>query len=495
MTKNIINTGLNFDASFSEQLKGFYTPSKGDKLSDPKIMAFNQPLAKEIGLNYKDLSQEELAHLLTGSIKAQGSNPFAQVYAGHQFGGFSPQLGDGRAIMLAEIIDENGLRKDIHLKGSGQTPYSRGGDGKAAVGPVLREYLLGEAMHALGIPATRGLAATLTGEQVMRDRLLPGAVVARVASSHIRVGTFQFFAAKGEQDKVKLLADYTINRHFPELKNADNPYLELLRSIQNRQAQLISQWMLVGFVHGVMNTDNMVVSGETIDFGPCAFIDNYDANASFSSIDRQGRYAYSNQPYMAQWNTARFAECLLHLLDEDSEKAIAIATEEIQEFTPIYQKYWLQGMNNKLGLSHIESGDFELANELIEAFKDQNIDYTQFFRSLSQAIDGDEQKIHDLFDHSDKFKKWYKNWINRLLAEDKPIESTIESMNAFNPIYIPRNHLVEEALQAAEQDSDLKPFEKLLSVLTSPYVERTGLEKYTKPAPKEFGPYKTFCGT
>ena len=495
MIKTTIKTGLNFNASYAEQLEGFYAITSGEKLKTPNIIVFNKSLANEIGLNYKDLSKDELAHLLTGSIQAQGSNPFAQVYAGHQFGGFSPQLGDGRAIMLGEVIDTNGIRRDIHLKGSGQTPFSRGGDGKAAVGPVLREYLLGEAMHALGIPATRGLAATLTGEKVMRDRLLPGAVVARVASSHIRVGTFQYFAAKGEQDNVKLLADYTINRHFPEVTDSENPYLELLRTVRDKQAELIAQWMLVGFVHGVMNTDNMVVSGETIDFGPCAFIDNYDNNACFSSIDRQGRYALGNQPYMAQWNTARFAECLLPLLHDNNEKAIAIATEEIQEFAPVYQKYWLKGITTKLGLSKVESGDLELSNNLFDILQDRNVDYTQLFRSLSEAINGDAQKTYELFENTEKFKKWYKNWNNRLLLESRSIEATIESMNSVNPIYIPRNHLVEEALQAAEQNNDYQPFEKLLSVLTNPYSERAGLEKFASPAPKEFGPYKTFCGT
>jgi len=324
---------------------------------------------------------------------------------------------------------------------------------------------------------------------------LPGAVVARVASSHIRVGTFQYFAAKGEQDNVKLLADYTINRHFPEVTDSENPYLELLRTVRDKQAELIAQWMLVGFVHGVMNTDNMVVSGETIDFGPCAFIDNYDNNACFSSIDRQGRYALGNQPYMAQWNTARFAECLLPLLHDNNEKAIAIATEEIQEFAPVYQKYWLKGITTKLGLSKVESGDLELSNNLFDILQDRNVDYTQLFRSLSEAINGDAQKTYELFENTEKFKKWYKNWNNRLLLESRSIEATIESMNSVNPIYIPRNHLVEEALQAAEQNNDYQPFEKLLSVLTNPYSERAGLEKFASPAPKEFGPYKTFCGT
>jgi len=495
MNNNTIDTGLNFNASFYEQLKGFYVPTQGDELTNPKIMAFNQSLADEIGLDYNNLNQEELAHLFTGSIKAKDSIPFAQVYAGHQFGGFSPQLGDGRAIMLGEVIDTNGIRKDIHLKGSGQTPFSRGGDGKAAIGPVLREYLLGEAMHALGIPATRGLAACLTGEQVMRERLIPGAVVARVANSHIRVGTFQYFAARHENNKVQQLADYTINRHFPEVTDSENPYLELLRTVRDKQAQLIAQWELVGFVHGVMNTDNMAISGETIDFGPCAFIDSYDANAVFSSIDRQGRYALGNQPYMAQWNTARFAECLLPLLNQNNEKAIEIATKEVQAFTEIYQEKWLKKMALKLGFSNVKQGDLDFSNDLLEMLQSENVDFTQFFRSLSKAITGDLKASKTLFNHPEIFESWHQKWMLRHASETQSLEEKMESMNAYNPIYIPRNHLVEETLQAAEQENDFQPFEKLLSVLTSPYIERTGLEKFAEAAPKNFGTYKTFCGT
>lgn len=495
INRDPIETGLKLDNSFIQQLKGFYVPTKGDVATAPKMVKFNHQLADELSMNLNELTNENLAELLSGSIAAKGAEPIAQVYAGHQFGGFSPVLGDGRAILLGELIDTNGQRRDIHLKGSGQTPFSRGGDGKAAIGPVLREYLLGEAMHALGVPATRGLAATLTGGKVMRDKILPGAVVARVASSHIRVGTFQYFASRHENDKVKQLADYTINRHFPELLETENPYLGLLKSVRDKQAELIAQWMLVGFVHGVMNTDNMAISGETIDFGPCAFIDHYDANAVFSSIDRQGRYALGNQPYMAQWNTARFAETLLPLFDDDNNTAIEIATEEIQSFTQIYQQKWLKRVTAKLGLSSVEEGDLEMVNELFETMQEQNVDFTQFFRSLSKAANREISYSQDLFDDPNKFDHWYNKWLTRLSSDSRPMNEKIESMNAINPIYIPRNHLVEEALQAVEIDNNFQPFEKLLKVLASPYEKRTGFERFANPAPKEFGPYKTFCGT
>ena len=490
-----IDTGLNFDNSFIQQLKGFYIPTSGEKAPAPKLIKLNKSLADELGLNYISHNKDVLAQLLSGSVPAQGSQSVAQAYAGHQFGGFSPQLGDGRAILLGEVIDKNNKRRDIHLKGSGLTPFSRGGDGKAALGPVLREYIMGEAMYALNIPATRGLAVTLTGEKVVREQWQDGAVLARVASSHIRVGTFQYFAARNEQDKVKLLADYTINRHFPEIAGSLDKYCKLLCAVRDRQADLIAQWVLVGFVHGVMNTDNMAVSGETIDFGPCAFIDNYDANAVYSSIDRQGRYALSSQPYMAQWNTARFAETLLPLLDEDSTKAIEIATQEIEAFNDIYQTQWLGKVTSKLGLSSVEKGDLELANNLFEILEGQNVDYTQFFRSLSQAVSGEIEDTGKQFDDPKKFNQWYKNWLKRFSSDSKRLDEKITSMNAINPIYIPRNHLVEEVIKAAEQNNDFKPFEKLLLVLASPYEKRTGLESYENPAPKEFGIYKTFCGT
>jgi uncharacterized protein YdiU (UPF0061 family) len=490
-----IDTGLNFDNSFIKQLNGFYIPTSGEIVQAPKLIKLNHALADELGLEYKNQDNSVLANLLSGSIAAKGAQPIAQAYAGHQFGGFSPQLGDGRAILLGEVIDKKGNRRDIHLKGSGQTPFSRGGDGKAGIGPVLREYILGEAMHALNIPATRGLAVTLTGEQIVREQLQNGAVLARVANSHIRVGTFQYFAARNEPDKVKLLADYTINRHFPEIAGSKDQYRKLLSAVRDKQADLIAQWVLIGFVHGVMNTDNMAISGETIDFGPCAFIDNYDPQALYSSIDREGRYALGNQPYMAQWNTARFAETLLPLLDDNNAKAIEIATEEIQTFTENYQTKWLSKVSAKLGLSKAKEGDIELTNSLFKILELQNVDYTQFFRSLSQAIKGEIVNTQKLFNEPSKFDEWYEKWLKRLKTDSGSIDVKIDLMNATNPIYIPRNHLVEEAILAAEQENNFEPFEKLLTVLACPYEKRTGLERFADPAPKEFGPYKTFCGT
>jgi uncharacterized protein YdiU (UPF0061 family) len=490
-----INTSLKFDNSFIDQLKGFYVPSKGEKAPRPQLIKFNRELAEDLGWELKGLSDDDLAQLLTGSKPAEGAEPIAQVYAGHQFGGFNPVLGDGRAILLGELIDSNGQRRDIHLKGSGKTPFSRGGDGKAALGPVLREYILGEAMYALGIPATRGLAATLTGEKVIREQVQDGAVLARVASSHIRVGTFQYYAARNEQDKVKQLADYTIERHFPKLAVSKKPYLDLLCAVRDRQAELIAQWVLVGFVHGVMNTDNVAISGETIDFGPCAFIDDYDENAVYSSIDRQSRYALGNQAYIAQWNVARFAETLLPLLGDDKETVIKNATQVIEGFVDVYGKYWLQGITAKLGLSTIEKGDVELANKLFSVLQDQHVDYTQFFRGLSETANGISDKVRILFDNPETFDLWHSQWIQRLEIDANPLSDKINLMNAINPIYIPRNHLVEEAIKAAELSNDYKPFEDLLSVLANPFEERVGLEKYTQGASKDFGPYKTFCGT
>ena len=489
-----IDTGLNFDNSFKRELKECYVACSGEKLTSPELVLLNRTLAKELALN-EDLKPEALAQLLTGSVSALESEAIAHIYAGHQFGSFNPQLGDGRAVLLGEVLTAKNDRFDIHLKGSGKTPFSRGGDGKAALGPMLREYLLGEAMHALGIPTTRGLAVTLTGEKVMRQKYHHGAVFARVASSHIRVGTFQYFAARGQQDQVKLLTDYTINRHFPELKNTDNPYKALLRAVANRQASLVAQWMLVGFVHGVMNTDNVAICGETIDFGPCAFIDEYDAKAVYSSIDRTGRYALSNQPLIAQWNITRFAECLLPLLDKNEETAIAHATEVVEDFAGVYQEQWLAGMNKKLGLNDVQDGDLDLAMALLKTMQQHKVDYTLFFRHLSESAEGNTTQIDELFKHADTWQQWYTQWLVRFNDDQRTTAQKIASMQAINPLYIPRNHLVEAAIQAAEQDLDFKPFEKLLSVLSDPYDEKSGLKEYTQGAPKDFGPYQTFCGT
>lgn len=495
MTDQIINVNFNFDNSYARNLEGFYILSKGEKAPAPKLIKLNRPLAQSLGLKLDDLEENEMATIFSGSIPPKGATPLAQAYAGHQFGYFNPQLGDGRALLLGEVIDLAGQRYDIHLKGSGKTPFSRGGDGKAVLGPVLREYIIGEAMHALNIPTTRALAVVTTGEEVWRDKLLPGAVLTRIAASHLRIGTFQFFAARNEIDKVKQLADYAIQRHFPELKTSEEPYLDLLCAVRDRQASLIAQWLLVGFVHGVMNTDNMTISGETIDYGPCAFIDYYDSAAVFSSIDSQGRYAYGNQPAIAQWNLARLAEALLPLINPNSEEAIRLASEVVNLFSEQYQQLWLKGMRAKLGLTTSEKNDLVLINELYYSMEGQHVDFTQLFRGLSETLDGNTETARHLFDNPEVFDRWFVHWSERLTRDPIGFEERKTLMNAVNPLYIPRNHIVEEALQAAENDSNFEPFEKLMKVLAKPFERREGLEAYEKPAPTEFGPYKTFCGT
>jgi len=498
MNEAQIESGLNFDNSYAQQLSDFYVAGVGDKAPAPRLVKLNRSLAEVLSLDLDNLSSEELAAMLSGGTTPVGACPLSQVYAGHQFGGFSAQLGDGRALLLAEVIDTQGQRRDIHLKGSGRTPFSRGGDGKATLGPVLREYILAEAMHALNIPTTRALAAVTTGEQVMRSGLLPGAVIARVASSHIRVGTFQFFAARDQQTQVKKLADYTIARHFPQLLGSSNCYLGLLRQVRDVQATLIAKWMLVGFVHGVMNTDNMTICGETIDYGPCAFIDHYDPSALFSSIDHQGRYAYGNQPGMAQWDLARFAECLLPLIDDDSNEAVKLASEVVNSFSDCYQQQWLAGMRSKLGLTTAQDDDLALVNDLLELMAQQQVDFTQLFRALANVVLDDNEAAEPLFVEPEPFKRWQARWLQRLASEgmdSETCENTAEAMNGVNPIYIPRNHQVEKALQAAENNGDFGPFEQLMIVLAKPFEQRLDLAEYALAAPKSFGRYQTFCGT
>jgi uncharacterized protein YdiU (UPF0061 family) len=448
-----------------------------------------------LGLDADVLDSERGAAIFAGSEAPEGAAPLAQAYAGHQFGGFSPQLGDGRALLIGELIDRHGVRRDLQLKGSGRTPFSRGGDGKAVLGPVLREYVIGEAMYALGVPTTRALAAVTTGDQVMRQGLEPGAVLARVAASHLRVGTFQYFAARGETDKVRQLADYAIRRHFPELTDADDRYLGLFRAVRDRQAALVAQWLAVGFVHGVMNTDNVAISGETLDYGPCAFIDRYDPNAVFSSIDHQGRYAYRNQPAIARWNLARLVETLLPLIDpEDSDRAVELATAEVDGFPTIYRDCWLERMGAKLGLGHREEGDPDLVDDLHMAMDGQNVDFTFFFRRLADRLRGDLGPVRALFDDPAAFDSWLERWLARLDHEEGSAQAQAAAMDQVNPVYIPRNHKVEEALQAAT-NGDIEPFAKLLAVLVRPFERSEGLEDYEGPAPASFGPYRTFCGT
>ena len=485
-----------FDNTYAVELEGFYAPWKGATVPEPQIVQFNRELAEELLLDPDALDSEAGAAVLVGSDAPAGASPLAQAYAGHQFGGFSPQLGDGRALLIGELIDRNGARRDLQLKGSGRTPFSRGGDGKAVLGPVLREYLIGEAMHALGVPTTRALAAVTTGEQIIRqDGPEPGAVLARVAASHIRVGTFEFFSARRETERVRRLADYSIQRHFPHLAEADDPYLELFRAVRGRQASLVARWMAVGFVHGVMNTDNVTISGETIDYGPCAFIDGYDPAAVFSSIDQHGRYAYGNQPSIAQWNLARFVETLLPLITaDDIEQAVELATAEVEAFQPIYQEVWLERMRAKLGLVRSEDEDLSLVNELLGLMAAQSVDFTGLFRGLAEAARGDSSPARALFTSPDALDPWLERWHERASREQGSGLSRAEAMDGVNPIYVPRNHKVQEALDAATH-GNLDPFQRILSVLERPFEERDGLQEYADRAPDGFGPYRTFCGT
>jgi uncharacterized protein YdiU (UPF0061 family) len=487
---------FNFDNSYARELEGFYVRWKGAEVPAPKMIRFNRALADELRLDTEALDSEAGAAVFAGHTAPEGASPLAMAYAGHQFGGFSPQLGDGRALLLGEVIDRSGARRDIHLKGSGRTPFSRGGDGKAVLGPVLREYIVGEAMHALGVPTTRALAAVSTGEEILRQNgPEPGAVLARVASSHLRVGTFQFFAARGETDRLRQLADYAIARHYPELDGQPDRYLGLLRQVRDRQAQLIAKWMLLGFVHGVMNTDNMTISGETIDYGPCAFIDGYDPAAVFSSIDQHGRYGYANQPKIAQWNLARLAETLLDLINpDDSNDAVRQATSEINGFPLAYERAWLAGMREKLGLARTEEEDLTLATGLLTTMEGQNVDFTRLFRSLGDAATGLTEASRALFDDTSAFDVWLVQYQARFEREHAPADDRVGRMNRVNPVYIPRNHMVEAALDAATQ-GDLSPFERLMQVLSDPFAPRTGFDVYARGAPADFGPYTTFCGT
>jgi uncharacterized protein YdiU (UPF0061 family) len=487
--------GLVFDNSYARELEGFYVAWKAAQVALPRLVKFNRGLAHELGLDADVLDSETGARIFAGNEIPPGAAPLAQAYAGHQFGGFVPQLGDGRALLLGEVIDRNGLRRDIQLKGSGRTPFSRAGDGRAALGPVLREYLIGEAMHALGIPTTRALAAVLTGEPVFRETALPGAVLTRVAASHIRVGTFQFFAARNDEARVRRLADYVIERHYPELKGGANPYLGLLERVRDRQAALIARWMHVGFIHGVMNTDNMAVSGETIDYGPCAFMDHYDPATVFSSIDTHGRYAYANQPKIAQWNLARFAETLLPLIDSERNRAIARATELVNGFTEEYERRWLEGMRAKLGFFTEEEADLNLATGFLAALAAEKVDYTLAFRYLSVAALGREEALRALFADPSAYDAWSGFWRARLEREALEPLARAQAMRRANPAFIPRNHRVEEALSAAVERGDYAPFETLLGILARPFDDQPEYAAFAEPAPEGQEGYQTFCGT
>jgi uncharacterized protein YdiU (UPF0061 family) len=480
---------MTFDNSYARDLDGMYARWTPARVPAPALVWVNRPLAAELGVE----ALLDDAAIFAGNTVPEGAEPIAQAYAGHQFGGFNPQLGDGRALLLGEVIDGHGHRRDIAFKGSGRTPFSRGGDGKAALGPVLREVLLGEAMHGLGIPTTRALAAAATGEPVMRERPLRGAVLTRVAASHLRVGTFQYFAARGDTEKLQRLLDYAIARHDPALIGAPDRALRWLDAVMARQASLIAQWMHAGFIHGVMNTDNMTISGETIDFGPCAFLEAYDSEAAFSSIDHAGRYAYGNQPIIGGWNLTRLAETVLALIDPDSDRAVALATERMQTWTATFDAAWLAGARRKLGLTTEDPGDEALAKAWLALLEAHAVDYTLAWRRLSDAAGGQPEALQALFPSPAVLAPWLSQWQSRCATE--PHADRAAAMRATNPITIARNHRVEEALAAANQD-DLGPLHTLLDALASPFEEREAWAHLATPAPAEVtARYQTFCGT
>ncbi|EKN67597.1 hypothetical protein BABA_12745 [Neobacillus bataviensis LMG 21833] len=487
--KGINETGWNFDNSYARLPKSFFTNCEPTPVSSPSLIILNHPLAKSLGLNDQELESENGVAVFAGNRIPEGALPLAQAYAGHQFGHFT-MLGDGRAILLGEQLTPSSNRVDIQLKGPGRTPYSRGGDGRAALGPMLREYIISEAMHALGIPTTRSLAVVATGEAVIRETDLPGAILTRVAASHIRVGTFQYAAKWGTVQELRTLADYTIGRHYPEVEAAGNRYLSFLQEVIKRQAALIAKWQLVGFIHGVMNTDNMTISGETIDYGPCAFMDYYDPETVFSSIDRQGRYAYGNQPYIGGWNLARFAETLLPLLHDNQEEAVKQAQDAISNYMGLYQRNWLAGMRAKLGIFNEEEQDEALINDLLNMMQKQRSDFTNTFRALT--FETQEDTV--LFG-TPEFDRWYERWQARLGRQKEPKASSHQLMRESNPGVIPRNHRVEEALEAAVNQGDYSVMERLLVVLSKPYAHTNEQVDYcTLPGPST-SPYRTFCGT
>ena len=478
--------GWHFDNSYSKLSKTFKEDIKPTPVHEPELVILNEELAKNLNLNFSGIDKKKLAEIFSGNNLPDGTNSIAQAYAGHQFGHFT-MLGDGRAVLLGEHLINKKQRIDIQFKGSGRTSFSRGGDGRAALGPMLREYIISEAINALNIPTTRSLAVVKTGEKVVRENLLNGAILTRVASSHIRVGTFQYIAATQNVEDLNTLVDYTIDRHYPEIKSSKNKALDLLSLVMERQCQLVVNWMRVGFIHGVMNTDNMAISGETIDYGPCAFMDQYDPKTVFSSIDKFGRYAFSNQPPITKWNLARFAECLIPLIDKDEDTAIKIATELIDNFQNIYEEKWLNMMRDKLGLFGDDKSDQILINKLLDWMKNNNADYTNTFCHLMGV------ELDDEIYKNDDFKDWYNEWQKRLKLNNSS-DKHLELMKKNNPLVIPRNHKVEETLTDADK-GNLETMNKFLKVLSNPYSVQENIIEFQKPAPISDEKYQTFCGT
>jgi len=485
----ISKIGWHFDNSYHRLPDMMLSKLNPVPVSKPELTIVNDSLSKKLGLDFSKISSDNIALLLSGNLLPEGSESIAQAYAGHQFGHFT-MLGDGRATMIGKHLTPDNKRFDIQFKGSGKTPYSRGGDGRAALGPMLREYLISEAMHALGIATTRSLAVVKTGQSVIRETTLPGAILTRVAASHIRVGTFQYVTTHGNNKTLKSFVDYVIERHYPDLKENSNPSLALLKVVIEKQIKLVTSWMRVGFIHGVMNTDNMTISGETIDYGPCAFMNSYNPETVFSSIDHHGRYAYFNQPGITKWNLSRFAETLLPLIDNNQEKAIEIVKDVINNFGESYKKSWLEMMKKKLGLFGGETGDEILINGLLLWMEKSKADFTNTFIALSK-----KEILKDKIFKGGEFINWYKKWKSRLKKNNKSFESSLRMMGTSNPLVIPRNHKVEEALDAASNKNNLKPMLNLLKILAKPYDEQLEIAPYQKPPPESDYKYQTFCGT
>ena len=481
-----------FDNSYARLPARFFARVEPGPVRAPRLIRVNEALARELGFDPDWLSSRQGVAMLAGNEIFEGAEPIAAAYAGHRFGGFSPQLGDGRALLLGEVIDRGGRRRDIQLKGSGPTPFSRRGDGRAALGPILREYIVSEAFAALGIPTTRALAAVETGESVRRETLLPGAVLTRVASSHIRIGTFQYFAARGDVAALRLLADHAIDRHYPDILGGDAPYLALLGAVIAAQAELVARWMQIGFIHGVMNTDNVSIAGETLDYGPCAFMDAYDPATVFSAIDERGRYAYGNQPPIARWNLTRLAEALLPLLADDADKAVALAEGALGAFDGLFQAALLGGFRRKLGLAAEEAEDVALISGLLDIMKRGRADFTLVFRRLAED---DASACCELFDNPAEFEGWESQWRARLMRETTSPAERQAAMRCVNPLFIPRNHRIEAVIEAAVERQDFAPFEALLAVLANPYDAQPGREDHALPPAAHERVLATFCGT
>lgn len=491
-------SSFRFDNTFAVELPELAQPWQAATAPAPHLLALDEGLARELGADPAALRSPEGVAMLVGNVVPEGAQPVAQAYAGHQFGGYSPRLGDGRALLLGEVIDLDGHRRDLHLKGSGRTPFARGGDGLAAVGPMLREFLISHAMFHLGVPTTRSLAVVATGADVLRETVLPGAVLVRVAASHLRVGSFEYAAATGGPELLRRLADHAIGRHHPHAAEAEQPYLALLGAVAEAQASLVAQWMSIGFVHGVLNTDNVTISGETIDYGPCAFMDTYDPATVFSSIDHGGRYAYGNQPSITLWNLARFAEALLPLLGPDTASAIAAATELLEQFPSTYERHWTRRMGAKLGLDPARGAGTEVDHQLVVdwlgVLADQRMDFTGAHRSLAGAVRGDDSELRSMLTDSAAFDDWSARWAARLAELGGAPDEVAAAMDRVNPRYVPRNHLVEQSLDAATL-GDLTWFQRLVRVLADPFTDQPGVEGYESPAPPSSQPYRTFCGT